>query len=55
MQKPSKGFLAEVASFLGEIQRAELARGVEQASRKLHGEPLAGCLRTGPQRRTHPP
>ena len=37
--KYSRHFLGEVASFLQEIQLADLARGVEETSRVLHGEP----------------
>ncbi len=34
-----RGFLGEVAGFLGEIGRGDLAQGVEETSKSLHGAP----------------
>ena len=39
--KYSRGFLGEVADFLQKIERPDLARGVEDVSRTLHGAPPA--------------
>lgn len=50
VQKYGPGFLGEVAGFLMEIGREDLARGVEETSRRLHGEPQAstGCCTATP-------